>query len=129
MAITFRFANRDEYARLSRFLHEYWAKDHAYCRMPELFEWTFRRSTHWPEDQYSFALAEDNGELAGILGGIPFTFNAFGKESRSVWIVNYVISPEHRKGHAGVATVKPISPSGVRSRGCFWDHAGKHGDL
>ena len=98
MAVTFRFARGDEYARIARFLDTFWAKDHVYCRRQDLFQWTFQRRGYWPEDQYSFALAEDGDQLAGILGGIPFSFNAFGKVSRGVWIVNYVISPEHRKG-------------------------------
>ena len=98
MAANFRFARADEYPRIAQFLDEFWAKDHAYCRMPDLFEWTFRRPGHWDEDQCSFAIAEDEGQLTGILGGIPFTFNSFGKTSRGVWIVNYVIRPDHRKG-------------------------------
>jgi hypothetical protein len=98
MAVAFRYANADEYPKLSSFLNEFWAKDHVYCRKQDLFDWTFRRKNHWAENQYSFAMAEDNGALAGILGGIPFTFNHFGKTSAGMWIVNYVISPDHRKG-------------------------------
>ena len=40
----------------------------------------------------------DGPELVGILGGIPFTLNQFGKSSKAVWIVNYVIRPDRRKG-------------------------------
>jgi len=98
VAISFRFARADEYSRLAQFLDEFWAKDHAYCRMQDLFEWTFKRPGHWEDGQCSFAVAEDGDTLAGILGGIPFTFNSFGKTSRGVWIVNYVIRPDHRKG-------------------------------
>lgn len=98
MAATFRFARADEYPAIAEFLDKFWAKDHIYCRREDLFRWTFQRPGHWEEGQCSFSLAEDNGKLAGILGGIPFTFNAFGKTSRGVWIVNYVISPDHRKG-------------------------------
>jgi hypothetical protein len=98
MAATLRFARSDEYPKLSQFLDEFWAKDHVYCRMPDLFEWAFRRDSYWPEGQYSFAVAEDEGKLAGMLGGMPFTFNEYGKQSRGVWIVNYVIRPDHRKG-------------------------------
>ena len=47
-------------------------------------------------------MAEDNGELAGILGGIPFKFNQFGRTSNGMWIVNYVIRPDHRKGSAAL---------------------------
>jgi hypothetical protein len=66
-----------------------------------LFDWTFR-SELWPEPGYCFSMAEDNGELAGILGGIPFEFNSFGKTSPGVWIANYVIRPDHRKGTAAL---------------------------
>lgn len=102
MPVTFRFARADEYAQISRFIDEFWAKDHIYVRNKPLFDWTFHRTTHWPEDQYSFSLSEDGGELTGILGGIPFTFNNFGKTSHGVWIVNYVVRPDHRKGTAAL---------------------------
>lgn len=94
----FRFANGDEYPAISEFLDTHWSKGHIYTRDQELFRWTFRRPQQWEQDGYSFALAEDNGELVGILGGIPFVFNTFGQKSRGVWIVNYVIRPDHRKG-------------------------------
>jgi hypothetical protein len=102
MGLEFRFARLDEYPQISKFLHEHWAANHIYCRTEPLFDWTFRRADQWEHDGYSFALAEDNGELAGILGGIPFTFNKFGKSSKGVWIVNYVIRPDHRKGSAAL---------------------------
>ena len=102
MGLNFRFARPGEYPGISRFLDEYWARNHVYCRMPELFEWTFRRPGHWEDGSYSFAVAEDKGELAGILGGIPFRFNRFGRTSSGMWIVNYVIRPDHRKGSAAL---------------------------
>jgi hypothetical protein len=102
MALEFRSARLDEYPQISKFLHEYWAQNHVYCRMPELFDWTFRRAGLWEPESYSFTVAEDNGELAGILGGIPFEFNQFGRTSNGIWIVNYVIRPDHRKGSAAL---------------------------
>jgi hypothetical protein len=98
MAVTFRYANIDEYPRIAGFLNDYWAKDHIYVRDKALFDWTFHRSSHWEEPGYSFALAEDNSELVGILGGIPFSFNSFGTTSSGIWIANYVIRPDHRRG-------------------------------
>jgi len=98
MKPTFRFANSDEYPQISAFLDAYWAKDHIYCRDKPLFDWTFNKRAHWQQDGYSFAMAEDNGNLVGILGGIPFYFNVFGKTVNGVWIANYVISPDHRRG-------------------------------
>jgi hypothetical protein len=102
MGLDFRFAQLDEYPRISSFLHKYWAQDHVYCRMPDLFDWTFRRADRWDPQLYCFAVAEDAGELAGILGGIPFRFNQFGQSSNGMWIVNYVIRPDHRKGSAAL---------------------------
>ena len=102
MALTFRYAGLDEYPRIAGFLDEFWAKNHVYVRDKELFDWTFHRPEHWEEPGYSFALAEDGGELAGILGGIPFSFNSFGKAHRGVWIANYVIRPDHRRGSAAL---------------------------
>ncbi len=102
MAVTFRYANFDEYPPIASFLDEYWAKDHIYVRDKALFDWTFDREGLWDENGYSFALALDGSELVGILGGIPFRFNSFGKTSRGVWIANYVIRPDHRRGSAAL---------------------------
>src|SRR5947209_2869428 len=102
MGLEFRFAGLDEYPKISMFLHEYWAQNHVYCRMANLFDWTFRRGDRWEGEGYSFTLAEDGGELAGILGGIPFRFNQYGRSTNGMWIVNYVIRPDHRKGSAAL---------------------------
>ena len=71
MPVEFRYATREEYPRISRFLNDYWAQDHVYCRDRALFEWTFHRPGHWPEDEYSFALAEDGGRAGGHPGRHP----------------------------------------------------------
>jgi hypothetical protein len=98
MAVEFRYANFNEYPRISDFLNEYWAKNHIYTRNRPLFDWSFKRPGHWDPESYSFSLAVDGSELVGILGGIPFTLNRFGQSSKAVWIVNYVIRPDYRKG-------------------------------
>ncbi len=102
MSIEFRFAATNEYPRISAFLDEFWAKNHIYVRKPELFEWTFRRPGYWDPGQYSFSLAEDNGELVGILGGIPYDLNFQGSRRRGVWIVNFAVRPDYRKGAAAL---------------------------
>jgi hypothetical protein len=102
MGLEFRFARLDEYPRISLFLHQHWAQNHVYCRMSDLFDWTFHRADRWDPQGYSFAIAEDDGELAGILGGIPFRFNQLGRSTDGMWIVNYVIRPDHRKGTAAL---------------------------
>src|ERR1051326_3187682 len=102
MPVSFRYARYDEYPQVARFLDEYWAKNHIYVRSKPLFDWTFNRRNQWEDDSYTFAMAEDNDELVGILGGIPFTLNVFGQKSKGVWIVNYVIRPDHRKGSAAL---------------------------
>ena len=98
MAIEIRYARLDEYPRISDFLDKHWAKDHVYTRRRDLFDWTFHRPRHWDSGQYSFSLAMDGEDLVGILGGIPFTLNRFGETSKAIWIVNYVIRPDYRRG-------------------------------
>jgi hypothetical protein len=102
MSVEFRYAAFDEYPRVSKFLDEYWAKNHIYVRERPLFDWTFARREHWTGDTYSFAVAENGGEIVAILGGIPFTLNCFGKSSKAVWIVNYAVRPDHRRGPAAL---------------------------
>jgi hypothetical protein len=98
VTIEFRYATFGEYHRISKFLDEHWAKDHVYVRMPRLFEWTFDRNGLWDQEGYSFALAEDKGEIVGILGGIPFVFNCLGWASRAIWLANYMVRPDYRRG-------------------------------
>src|SRR5687767_15640327 len=102
MAVDCRFADFHEYDRAREFLDAHWSPNHAYVRMPGLFEWTFGRKNLWDRDAYSFALAEDRGTIVGILGGIPFLFNSLGTESRGVWLVNFMLRPEYRRGAAAL---------------------------
>jgi len=95
MSVTFRYAGLAEYPAVSRFLNDYWAPNHIYCRREDLYRWSFGRMGNGPS---SMAVAEHEGELVGILGGIPFPFNYFGERKRGVWITNYVVRPDHRKG-------------------------------
>jgi hypothetical protein len=83
---------------LSVFLDTYWAKDHVYVRQRALFDWTFGQREFWPHDGYSFALAEEHGEVVGILGGVPFVMNCFGRTSPGVWLLNYMVRPDYRRG-------------------------------
>jgi hypothetical protein len=102
MSVEFRYLGLSEYPRVSQFLDEFWAKNHIYVRDQSLFDWTFTRAGHWDDETYSFAVAEDGGEIVAILGGIPFTFNCLGKSSKAVWIVNYAVRPDHRRGPAAL---------------------------
>jgi hypothetical protein len=102
MSVTFRYADLAEYPQISRFLNDYWAADHVYCRQEDLYRWAFGRGTPrvGPNEggPSTMAVAENQGELVGILGGMPFVFNQFGESKRGVWITNYVVRPDHRKG-------------------------------
>jgi hypothetical protein len=98
MTIEFRYAEFGEYHRISQFLANYWAKNHVYVQEAELFAWTFGRSRLWDHAGYSFALAEDRGEVVGIFGGIPFVFNSLGHVSRAIWTANFMVRPDYRRG-------------------------------
>lgn len=102
MTIELRYAKFADYPRISGFLDRYWERDYIYVRKPELFNWTFGRSELWDHDGYSFALMEDQEELVGILGAIPFDFNCFGRKTRAVWFANYMIRPDYRRGPLGM---------------------------
>lgn len=102
MTVTFRYAEQGDYPAISRFLDTYWAKDHAYVRLPQLFEWTFGRKNLWTQSDYSFALVEDKGEVVGILGAIPHVFNCLGETLRGVWTVNYMLHPDYRRGMTAI---------------------------
>lgn len=102
MSIEYRFADTADYPRIRAFLDEFWAQDHIYVRRQDLFDWTFRRPGFWPEGGYSFSLAEDGGALVGILGGILYDLNFHGSRRRAVWIVNFAVRPDYRRGPAAL---------------------------
>lgn len=98
MSPDIRYAQEDDYPRLRDFLDTYWAKDHVYVRQRALFDWTFGRHDLWRHNGYSFALAEEHGEVVGILGGIPFVMNCLGHLSQGIWLANYLVRPDYRRG-------------------------------
>ena len=98
MSLTVRYAHAEDYPRISTFLDTHWAKGHVYVRLPQLFDWTFGRRHLWDQEGYSFALAEDQGDVVGILGGIPFVLNCLGRVSRGIWFANYMVRPDYRRG-------------------------------
>ena len=102
MNIEFRFARIGEYPQCSQFLHEHWANNHIYCRSQPLFDWTFRRPGFSVEGEYTVAIGESGGEMVGLLGGIPFTFNYFGEPLSAIWLANYVIREDSRRGPAAL---------------------------
>lgn len=108
MTIELRYAGFDEYPRISRFLAAHWAADNIYVRERRLFDWTFGRSALWDRYGYSFALAEAGGEIVGILGAIPFEFNRLGAGARALWLANYMIAPEHRRGPLAVRLLQAM---------------------
>ena len=76
---TTRLLSLNEYPLAADFLHRHWAPNHIYTREKALFDWTFHRNGMTQPDTYSFAVAEDNGQVVGVLGGIPFLFNDRGQ--------------------------------------------------
>lgn len=110
-----RYARFEDYPRISGFLDQYWERDYIYVRSPELFNWTFGRSELWDQDGYSLALMEDQDELVGILGAIPFDFNCFGRKTRSVWFANYMIRPDYRRGPLGMRLLGAFQSYKIRT--------------
>jgi Acetyltransferase (GNAT) domain len=98
LSLVVRYVTRGDYPRISAFLDSYWAKGHVYTRLPRLFDWTFGRRNSWDQDSYSFAVAEDESDVVGILGGIPFVFNCLGRPSPGIWFANYMVRPDYRRG-------------------------------
>jgi hypothetical protein len=102
MPVELRYAGFEEYPRIRRFLADYWAADHIYVREPKLFDWTYGRGDLWDREGYSFALAEEGGEVIGILGSIPFELNRFGQTSPALWLAQYMLRPDSRRGSLAV---------------------------
>jgi hypothetical protein len=109
MSIQVRYLNYGEYSRAASFLNSYWAQNHAYVKMPQLFDWTFGYHSNWDHDTYSFAIAERGSEVIGILGGIPFLLNVYGQTAHGVWLVNWIVHPSERDGRCALALLKQFT--------------------
>ena len=109
MSIQVRYLNYGEYDKAAEFLDRYWANNHAYVKMPQLFEWTFGHHACWDRDTYSFAIAEKESEVIGILGGVPFLLNAYGRTSYGVWLANWMVHPSNRSGRCALALLKQFT--------------------
>lgn len=98
MSVEFVRASTGQYQEIADFLHSYWAENHAYTRDRRLFEWTFRNGYRTEPSEYSIMLARESGQIVGMLGGIPFELTRMGQKHDAVWIVNYVMRPDQRRG-------------------------------
>jgi hypothetical protein len=70
--------------------------------MPRLFEWTFGKDHFLVDEGYHVILAEDKDDIVGFLGGIPFELNEFGATKRGVWLANYLVRSDYRRGSLGL---------------------------
>lgn len=102
MDLTVRTLGSHEWPLAAKFLNEFWAPGHIYARSRPLFDWTFGSSDLWDRPGYSFAAAEEGDEVVGILGAIPFTFQAYGHPSLGLWLANWMVRPEWRATFAGM---------------------------
>lgn len=66
-----RFAKENDILSIMKFIDEHWRSDHILSRDRTLFEFQHR----WG-NEVSFVLSEDNGNITGILGYIPYSNNS-----------------------------------------------------
>jgi hypothetical protein len=100
---TTRLLSLDEYPLAAEFLHRHWAPNHIYSVNKSLFDWTFNHPQINQPGTYSFAVAEQEGRVVGVLGGIPFSFNDRGQQRRAFWLANWKMLEEFRRGTAALA--------------------------
>jgi len=93
-----------EYALAVRAIDDLWQRNHVYCRDVDLFNWTFNTNPNWVlKDSFSFAIAEYERKIVGILGIIPFLLNNRGAKQPGCWLVNWIVDGTYRKTGAGLS--------------------------
>lgn len=70
-----RFAKYEDIPRIMGFIDTYWKKNHIIGRKRKFFEFQ-----HVWGDEISFVLSEDNGEIHGILGFVPYGPSDFERD-------------------------------------------------
>ncbi len=99
---TTRLLPLDQYPLAADFLHRHWAANHIYTRDKALFDWTFHHEGMSQAGVYSFAVAEQDSQIVGVLGGIPFRFNDRGDQRPAFWLANWKLRDEFRRGTTGL---------------------------
>ena len=64
-----RFPTEFEVDRIGAFLAQHWRADHVFVRRPEILLWQHRDEV---TGLLNFVIAEEDGEIVGLLGFIPF---------------------------------------------------------
>jgi hypothetical protein len=95
---------RSRIPELQRFIEAEWRAGHALARNAELLEWQHRRRED-PE-RVALLLAEEGGNLLGMLGFVEFDACVHEQRVRGGWMTNWLVVPEARGRRLGLALVE-----------------------
>lgn len=107
-----RFFKKVEKSILKKAIDTLWATNHILSRDEKLLDFMF---SNYPnsaliaeEDELNFLGAWENGEVIGLLGVMPFTFNNKGKKGIACCLTNWIVNPEYRHLGAGLALINYV---------------------
>lgn len=107
-----RFFKKTEKTLLKTAINTLWAANHILSRDEKLLDFMF---SNYPnsnlitdEDELNFLGAWENGEVIGLLGVMPFTFNNKGKKGMACCLTNWIVNPEYRHQGAGLALINYV---------------------
>jgi GNAT superfamily N-acetyltransferase len=91
-------------ADAQRFIEKRWRPGHVLAQDAELLRWQHRSLAD--PDRLAILVAEDDGELIGMLGLIEFEACLGERRARGAWMTNWLVVPERRGEGIGAALVE-----------------------
>lgn len=99
-----RWCPAERLGDLQAFIDAYWKKGHILGRDAELLLWQ-----HPPRGDGTLPVLtafDPAGDIRGILGIIPVPFCAHGERHPGSWLTTWVVMPEERNTHLGLALLR-----------------------
>jgi hypothetical protein len=83
---------------LQAFLDQEWRRGHVLAADEALLRWQHRRDN----DELSFVVADDGGELVGVLGVIAVELSIHGRRVSGAWLTTWVVAADLRRRQLGL---------------------------
>lgn len=102
--IEFRWCGVERVAELQAFIDEHWKRRHILARDADLLRWQHPRSA----GELSILVAQEKGEMLGILGIVPADCGFYGERRPGAWLTTWVARADARDRHVGLALLRSV---------------------
>ena len=92
------------------FFHREWRPNHIFSKNRQLLFWQFFDNPYASlfTRGLTFKVAFCDGEVAGVVGYIPFAFNCYGSKQYGCHVTNWWTAPAHRRGTVAFGLLRDL---------------------